>query len=47
MRFRIAILIAILLAFVAVSGAAEEMPLLVQSPTLSKTQVVFTYGGYL
>src|ERR1700731_2819611 len=47
MRFRIAILIGILLAFVAVSGAAEEMPLLVQSPTLSKTQVVFTYGGYL
>jgi len=27
--------------------AAEETPLLAHSPTLSKTQVVFTYGGYL
>jgi tricorn protease len=27
--------------------ATEEAPLLVQSPTLSRTQVVFAYGGYL
>src|SRR5580692_9548842 len=27
--------------------AAEENPLLVQSPTMSKTQIVFAYGGYL
>ena len=27
--------------------AAEETPLLAHSPTVSKTQVVFTYGGYL
>src|SRR5260370_18145041 len=47
MRFRIAILIGILLAFAAVSGAAEETPLLAHSPTVSKTQVVFAYGGYL
>src|SRR5713226_8895240 len=47
MRFRIAILIGILLAFAAVSVAAEETPLLAQSPTVSKTHVVFTYGGYL
>src|SRR6266513_2878933 len=47
MPFRIAILIAILLAFATVSGAAEETPLLAHSPTVSKTQVVFAYGGYL
>ncbi len=47
MGFRIAILIGVLLAFAAVSGAAEETPLLAHSPTLSKTQVVFAYGGYL
>jgi tricorn protease len=29
------------------SRAAEENPLLVQSPTISKTQIVFAYGGYL
>ena len=47
MRFRIAILIGVLLAFRAVTGAAEETPLLVHSPTVSKTQLVFAYGGYL
>ena len=47
MRFRIAILIGALLAFVAVSNAAEETPLLAHSPALSSTQVVFAYGGYL
>jgi len=47
MRFRIAILMGILLAFAAVSGAAEETPLLTHSPTVSKTHVVFAYGGYL
>ncbi len=47
MRFRIAILIGILLAFAAVAGAAEETPLLAHSPTVSKTHVVFAYGGYL
>jgi tricorn protease len=29
------------------AAAAEEAPLLVQSPTLSKTTIVFAYGGYL
>jgi len=47
MRFRIAILIGILLAFATVSGAAEETSLLAHSPTVSKTHVVFAYGGYL
>src|SRR2546426_373553 len=47
MRFRIGIQIGLLLAFAAVSGAAEETPLLAHSPTVSKTHVVFAYGGYL
>src|SRR5260370_29832576 len=47
MRFRIAILTGILLAFATVSGAAEETPLLAHAPTVSKTQIVFAYGGYL
>src|SRR5258708_2983747 len=47
MRFRIAILIGLLLAFAGASEAAEETPLLAHSPTVSKTNVVFAYGGYL
>jgi len=47
MRFRIAILGGLLLAFAAVAGAAEEAPLLAHSPTVSKTHVVFGCGGYL
>ena len=37
----------LLLLFAVSARAAEETPLLVQSPTVSKTQVVFAYGGYL
>ena len=49
MRVRMAVLICALLALTCAgaSRAAEETPLLAHSPTLSKTQVVFTYGGYL
>src|SRR5438046_2936328 len=47
MRFRMAILIGLLATFAVTSRAAEEAPLLAHSPTLSKTQVVFAYGGYL
>src|SRR2546429_9436628 len=47
MRFRMAIRIGLLAAFGVTSRAAEEAPLLAHSPTLSKTQVVFAYGGYL
>ena len=51
MRFRIsAVLAALLLALLCTarsSAAAEETPLLVQAPTMSKTQIVFAYGGYL
>ena len=47
MRFRMAILIGILLALAGPANAAEETPLLAHSPTVSRTQIVFTYGGYL
>jgi tricorn protease len=51
MRFRISTMIATaLLAFLCAAGwssAADEAPLLVQAPTMSKTQIVFAYGGYL
>ncbi len=36
-----------MLALAGYSFAAEDSPLLVQSPTLSKTEIVFAYGGYL
>jgi len=42
-----AILTGVLLACAGLSQGAEETPLLAHSPTLSKTQVVFAYGGYL
>jgi len=51
MRFRISMMIAVVsLAFLCTaswSSAADEAPLLVQAPTISKTQIVFAYGGYL
>ena len=47
MRSRMTILISVLLAAAGLAHAAEETPLLANSPTLSKTQVVFAYGGYL
>ena len=47
MRFRIAILIGLFIAFAGLTRAVEETPLLAHSPTVSKTQVVFSYGGYL
>ena len=48
MRLRILLFIhRCALAIVRVSAAADESPLLVHSPTLSKTQIVFVYGGYL
>ncbi len=51
MRFRISAMIGALLfglvSNVSRIAAAEENPLLVQSPTMSKTQIVFVYGGYL
>jgi tricorn protease len=51
MRFRISVVMGVLLftlSFAANwSAAAEETPLLVQAPTMSSTQIVFVYGGYL
>ncbi|HEX2663817.1 MAG TPA: hypothetical protein VHM93_13360, partial [Candidatus Acidoferrum sp.] len=49
MRIRVAVGIAALLVLTCspASRGAEETPLLAHSPTLSKTQVVFAYGGYL
>jgi tricorn protease len=49
MRFRNSILIValLLLCTASWSAAAEEHPLLMQQPTMSKTQIVFVYGGYL
>src|SRR5580704_344789 len=45
-RLQFAMLFIFTLATACVSSAANE-PLLVHSPTLSKTQIVFVYGGYL
>ncbi len=47
MRSRLGMLLALALIFAGAVCAAEETPLLVQSPTLSKTEIVFVYGGYL
>jgi tricorn protease len=51
MRFRIsAVLGTVLLAIFAFSGrasAANEAPLLAQSPTMNQSDIVFVYGGYL
>lgn len=44
---RIATLFAALMFVGVLAKAAEETPLLVQSPTLGRTDVVFAYGGYL
>jgi tricorn protease len=46
MRLRISVFVAVLLASAGLA-VAEEGPLLVRSPTLSRTQIVFVYGGYL
>lgn len=35
------------LLYAAAAGASEEAPLLVHSPTLSRTHIVFVFGGYL
>ena len=48
MRFQLRLFLLFVLALTTarVSSAADE-PLLVHAPTLSKTQIVFVYGGYL
>ncbi len=47
MPFRRLTLLACLFAMAGYPLAAEEAPLLVQTPTLSKAEIVFAYGGYL
>jgi len=44
---RMTVLMAVLLCFAGRAAAAEETPLLAHAPTLSRTQIVFAYGGYL
>ena len=50
MRARLGWLLGLMLVLVLVGSVvrgAEEAPLLAQNPTLSKTTIVFAYGGYL
>ena len=47
MRLRLSIVIACLLVFSGMAMAAEDAPLLATWPTMSKTEIVFLYGGYL
>ncbi len=47
MRFRFLALIACTLLISGMALAAEDAPLLATSPTMSKTEIVFAYGGYL
>jgi tricorn protease len=47
MTGRLTRLLAALLAVTGISRAAGDTPLLLQSPTLSRTEVAFAYGGYL
>lgn len=50
MRVRLGWLLGLMVMLVLVGSvvkAAEETPLLAQGPTLSKTTIVFAYGGYL
>src|SRR5271168_174593 len=51
MRRRISLFISgfliLFLPLAAQANAAEETPLLLQSPTLSRTHIAFGYGGYL
>src|SRR5258705_5082334 len=47
MRFRLSIVIACLLVFSKIAMTAQDAPLLATWPTMSKTEIVFLYGGYL
>ena len=47
MRFRFLIVLACMLAIPLVALAADETPLLATFPTMSKSEIVFVYGGYL
>src|SRR5215475_7422784 len=47
MRLQDFVLVSALMACACAASAAQEIPLLAQSPTLSRTHLVFTWGGYL
>jgi tricorn protease len=47
MKGRFTLLLAVCLLVAAATCAAEDAPLLLQSPTLSRSEVAFVYGGYL
>src|SRR5260370_38126494 len=48
MRYRAALMIAFVLSCAGFAlAASEETPLLAHAPTLSRRQIVFSYGGYL
>jgi tricorn protease len=47
MLARMLLIVGVLLAFANLAGAAEDLRLLVHSPTLNKTEIVFEWGGYL
>jgi len=47
MTKRFMLLVIFALALVGISRAADDASLLLQSPTLSRTQVAFVYGGYI
>ncbi len=47
MRLRLLMAMSVFLILASCASAADEKILLVQSPTLSKTEIVFAYGGYL
>ena len=44
---RLSVVLGALLVAVSLAEAADEAPLLVREPTLSRTEIVFAYGGYL
>src|SRR5262249_26011367 len=47
MRFRLGVLLAMLLVAANLACAAEDAPLLATEPTISGREIVFVYGGYL
>jgi len=47
MKVRFAMLLAVLLVAANFAYAADGSPLLATEPTISKTEIVFAYGGYL
>jgi tricorn protease len=47
MKVRFAMLLAVLLVVANFACAADDSPLLAQEPSISKTEIVFAYGGYL